>query len=195
MNNMKPIANFFYEIGLLKRVKRSGWWLAGVKDPETVAEHSYRAAIIAHLVATLEKADAERACAIALFHDTHEARIMDLHKVAQRYVSMEPAEAAAVREQVLPLPDAVRPAVQALKDAFSSRTSAEARIARDADYLECLVQALEYKAQGNRDVDDWITNCKKRLETKSAQKLAAQLVKTDPNEWWEALKKQIVEGD
>lgn len=192
---MKQIANFLYEVGLLKRVKRSGWWLAGVKDPETVAEHSYRAAIIAHLVATLEQADAEQACAIALFHDTHEARVLDLHKVAARYLDTGPAEAAAVREQVLPLPDAVRPAVQALKEAFSSRASAEARIARDADYLECLAQALEYKAQGNPDVDDWITNCRRRLETKSAQKLATELVKTKPDEWWEKLKKQIIATD
>ncbi|MCU0606194.1 MAG: HD domain-containing protein [Candidatus Edwardsbacteria bacterium] len=192
---MKPIANFLYEVGLLKRVKRSGWWLAGIKDPETVAEHSYRAAIIAHLVATLEHADAERACAIALFHDTHEARVLDLHKVAARYLDTEPAEAAAVREQVLPLPDPVRPAVQSLKEAFASRASAESRIARDADYLECLAQALEYKAQGNPDVDDWIVNCRKRLVTKSAQRLAAQLIRTSPDEWWEKLKQQIVAED
>lgn len=192
---MKPIANFLYEVGLLKRVKRSGWWLAGIKDPETVAEHSYRAAIIAHLIATLEHADAERACAIALFHDTHEARVLDLHKVAARYIDTGPAEAAAVREQVLPLPDAVRPAVQALKEAFTSRASAEARIARDADYLECLAQALEYQAQGNPNVGDWITNCRRRLETRSAQKLAAELVRTKPDQWWEKLKKQIIATD
>jgi putative hydrolases of HD superfamily len=191
---MKSIANFLYEVGLLKRVKRSGWWLAGVKDPETVAEHSYRTAIIACLVAMLEKADAERACAIALFHDTHEARIQDLHKVAQRYLDMPHAEHTAIAEQLDRLPDAVRAEVKSLKDAFTGTQSVESQIARDADHLECLAQALEYKAQGNRDVDDWIANCRKRLVTKSAQQLATQLARTDPSEWWEGLKKKIVES-
>ncbi len=190
---MKQIANFLYEVGLLKRVKRSGWWLAGVKDPETVAEHSWRAAVIAYLVAKLEGADAGRACAIALFHDTHEARVLDLHKVAQRYLDPGRAEAAAIREQVLPLPDAVRADVRGLKDAFLSRDSAESRIARDADYLECLAQALEYKAAGNGDVEDWIANCRRRLETGSARRLAAALAKTKPDAWWEDLKRRIVE--
>ena len=38
----KEIANYLYELGVLKRVRRSGWWLAGVKDAESVAEHSFR---------------------------------------------------------------------------------------------------------------------------------------------------------
>ena len=189
---MKPIANFLYEVGQLKRVKRSGWWLAGVKDPETVAEHSHRAAIIAYLLARLERADAGKACAIALFHDTHEARIQDLHKVAQRYVDMAHAEHTAIAEQTDALPDAVRADVKALKDAFTGTQAAESQIARDADYLECLAQALEYKAQGNHEVDDWITNCKKRLVTKSAQKLASELMMTKPDAWWEKLKLRIV---
>jgi hypothetical protein len=38
------MAKYLYEAGQLKRVKRSGWWIAGVKDPESVAEHSFRTA-------------------------------------------------------------------------------------------------------------------------------------------------------
>ncbi|CAM5298637.1 HD domain-containing protein [Streptomyces californicus] len=36
----KGAAGFLLEMGMLKRAKRSGWWIAGVKDPETIAEHS-----------------------------------------------------------------------------------------------------------------------------------------------------------
>ena len=49
--------NFFAEIGLLKKIKRSGWWVAGIKDPESVAEHSFRCAILGYYMAHLEKAD------------------------------------------------------------------------------------------------------------------------------------------
>ena len=40
-----------------KRVKRSGWWVAGIDDPESVAEHSYRTALLGYILASLEGAD------------------------------------------------------------------------------------------------------------------------------------------
>ena len=38
------LAAFGYELGLLKRIRRAGWWHVGVRDPESVAEHSLRTA-------------------------------------------------------------------------------------------------------------------------------------------------------
>nr|GID85867.1 hypothetical protein Ade03nite_47910 [Actinoplanes derwentensis] len=43
----EAIAAFGYELGLLKRVRRTGWWHAGVRDPESVAEHTMRTAQLA----------------------------------------------------------------------------------------------------------------------------------------------------
>ena len=40
------LAKYMYEIGQMKRVQRSGWWLAGITNPESVAEHSFRAVIL-----------------------------------------------------------------------------------------------------------------------------------------------------
>jgi putative hydrolases of HD superfamily len=34
------LAAFGYELGVLKRIRRAGWWHAGVRDPESVAAHS-----------------------------------------------------------------------------------------------------------------------------------------------------------
>ena len=73
--------NLFAEAGLLKKIKRSGWWVAGIKDPESVADHSFRCALIAYYMAHLEKVDPFKAMAMALFNDIHEARINDLHKM------------------------------------------------------------------------------------------------------------------
>ncbi|MPY59963.1 HD domain-containing protein [Streptomyces spongiae] len=33
------MARFLYEAGTLKQTKRTGRWMAGVRDPESVAEH------------------------------------------------------------------------------------------------------------------------------------------------------------
>ncbi|GAA3571057.1 hypothetical protein GCM10022222_63960 [Amycolatopsis ultiminotia] len=50
------LAAFGYELGLLKRIRRASWWHAGVRDPESVAEHSMRAAQVAALLAAEEGA-------------------------------------------------------------------------------------------------------------------------------------------
>src|SRR5450631_77169 len=78
--------NFFAEAGLLKRVKRSGWWVAGIKDPETVAEHCFRCAVIGYYMALCEGVDPYKVVTQTLFNDIHEARINDLHKMGHHYI-------------------------------------------------------------------------------------------------------------
>lgn len=174
-------------------MRRSGWWLAGEGRPESVAEHSFRTALIAFLLAEMEGADPERASAMALFHDLHEARVLDMHKVGQRYADWGRAEDRAIKEQLEGLPDGLRKKISGYKSDFQSTDSREAAIARDADHLECLVRAREYQAAGNPQVKDWIANSRKRLRTKSAQILAAQCLLTEPQDWWDGLKKRIME--
>jgi len=64
------LAAFGYELGILKRMRRAGWWHVGVRDPESVAEHTMRAAQLAALIAIEEGADPVRASFLALWHDT-----------------------------------------------------------------------------------------------------------------------------
>lgn len=72
---MKEFIKYFYELGMLKRLRRTGYHAAGIKDPETVADHTYRTIVIAYFIAKLEKADAERTILLTLFHDNVETRI------------------------------------------------------------------------------------------------------------------------
>src|SRR5947207_14918734 len=87
--------NFFAEAGLLKRVKRSGWWVAGIENPESVAEHSFRCAIIGHYLAHAEGVDPYPVMTMTLFNDIHEARINDLHKMGHYYIEFRSAEKKA----------------------------------------------------------------------------------------------------
>ncbi|HEX2744043.1 MAG TPA: HD domain-containing protein [Streptosporangiaceae bacterium] len=96
---------FLYEIGLLKRYPRTGWALAGVPAAESVAEHSFRASIIAATLAAAEDADPQRAAFLALWHDTQETRTTDLPHLTRRYVTTASNE-TVTGDQVRPLPPA-----------------------------------------------------------------------------------------
>jgi putative hydrolase of HD superfamily len=82
---------------------------------------------------------------------------------------------------------------------FEQAISLEAKVARDADLLECLVQAREYQVLGYNDVADWISNAQAALTTESAKRIAWECLKTEPKEWWQGLKalegKRGVQGD
>src|SRR5829696_4899937 len=63
--------------GSLKQVRRKGWVDRGVPDAESVADHSYRVALLAWALARARGLDAERAMLIGLVHDLAEAEVGD----------------------------------------------------------------------------------------------------------------------
>ncbi len=184
----KDLAKFLYEMGQLKRVKRSGWWIAGVKNPESVAEHTFRTVIIAYLLAHLEGVDSQKAILMALFHDLSETRTNDAHRIVRRYANWKGVDRKAVDEQAKRLPDEMAKQVVSLFEEFEEESTLESKVVRDADLLECIVQAREYQTLGYADVTDWIFNAQSALQTESAKKLASECLKTEPKEWWQGLK-------
>jgi len=184
----KDLAKFLYEVGQLKRVKRSGWWIGGIENPESVAEHSFRTAVIAYLLAKLEGADPEKTTVMALFHDIGEARTNDLHRIGRRYVDWENVEKKVIEDQSKRLPAEIGEKIRSIHGEFEKGTSQEALVARDADLLECLVQAREYQALGYKEVSDWISNARAALVTDSAKSMADECLETEPGQWWQGLK-------
>ncbi|MEV4597904.1 HD domain-containing protein [Amycolatopsis sp. NPDC049253] len=176
------LAAFGYELGVLKRIRRSGWWQAGVRDPESVAEHSLRAAQLAALLAAEEGASAERAAFLALWHDTQETRTGDLPHSAGPYL-VKPDPRAITADQTAALPSRSRVVVREAVDEYEARESAEARCAKDADKLEMLLQALEYRSSGVSTVDEWVDSACAGLFTETARRLAAAALALSPLAW------------
>jgi putative hydrolases of HD superfamily len=176
------ISAFLYEIGLLKRFPRTGWLLVGVPDPESVAEHSFRASVIASVIAVMEGADPQRAAFLALWHDSQETRTTDLPHLARGYVTAA-ANEQVTADQVRPLPAAIADVVSRAVAEYENAETLEARCARDADKLECLLQAREYEDQGHRNVQPWIDSSLASLQTPSAKHLAADALAQRSLDW------------
>jgi len=186
---MQNIANFIFELGQLKRIKRSGVWLIGVKDPDTIAEHVFRSTIIARILAELENADINKVTTMCLLHDIPETRINDIHKVGAKYLDFKTAEKNSMKDQLTQLPSKLSKEMQLLFSELEERKTKESIIAKEADYLEMAFQAKEYLEQGYKDAQNWIDNVEKVLTTNSAKKLMKLLKKTSYNDWWKDLKK------
>lgn len=143
------VASFAFELGVLKRMRRAGWWHVGVRDPESVAEHSLRVAQLASLMAAIEGADPARAAFLAVWHDSQETRTGDIPHTAKPYLDKCSADTITA-DQTAHLPDSARKTVREAVTEYEAQQTAEARCARDADKLECMIQAIEYRDAGLR---------------------------------------------
>ena len=172
------------EAGMLKRIKRSGWSVLGIKDAETVAEHSFRCAVIGYLLACRENASPYKVMLMTLFNDLHEARITDLHKMAQRYIDASPVEEKAFAEQIGSLPKDIRKELTDTRSEYKRQKTRESIVARDADILECLIQAREYQGHGFKEAVKFMKKAPACLKTSSAKKMWALAKKKELNNWW-----------
>jgi putative hydrolase of HD superfamily len=162
--------DFIFQAGALRRVERSGWKTIGIK-PESVSEHSFRSAVIAYIIAKKEGADPQKAALAALFHDLHEVRINDIHIVGKKYLSIN--EGGAKKDTFAAFPELL----ELMED------EGVMRIANDADKLELIFQAKEYKDLGNNYVDEWIERATALLQTESAKKMANDVLERDSFSW------------
>ena len=184
---LKNLLDFISEAGMLKRVRRSGWSVLGIENAESVAEHSFRSGVLGYLMAHTEKVFPYKVLLMTLFNDIHEARIGDLHKMAQGYIDLGPAEDKAFTEQIYSLPRTIKAELAALRREYNRQRSKASIIARDADILECLLQAKEYREQGFLQADKFMKKAPRFLKTKSARALWRSAKGTNLSDWWSGL--------
>lgn len=187
-DHLRDTTGFLYEMGLLKRFKRTGWSTVGVPAPESVADHSFRVSVIASVIAALEDADPQRAAFLALWHDSQETRTTDLPHLTKKYVTAAD-NPRVTADQTAPLPPTVATMITEAVDEYEAGETAEARCARDADKLECLLQAREYQEQGHANVQAWIDTSIAGLSTLAAKQLAHEAIAQNSLDWLERAKR------
>ena len=188
-NLNKHILNFIFEAGMLKRVNRSGWSVLGIKYAESVADHSFRCAVIGYILSNMEKIHPYKVFLMTLFNDIQEARITDLHKMAQYYIDVEKFEDKSFYEQIDLLPVPIKAEFKNMRKEYKMQETIESIIARDADILECLIQAKEYYEHGFLSAKKFMKKAPRFLKTKSAKQLWRLAKNADINEWWFKLSK------
>jgi putative hydrolase of HD superfamily len=165
-----------HEWGALKQLPRTGWTRAGVQQPESVAAHTARTAMLAWLIAGLAGANQDRAATLGLFHDSQESRTGDLDHVGRNYLQPVGNE-QITSDQAAALPQPLAAGLRRLVGEYEGRASREAECARDADKLDMLLQALEYREAGWRNLDPFIQTAATALRTPSGRRLGRP-------RWW-----------
>ncbi len=177
---MKRTVEFLFEAGMLKKTPRTGFQFLG-SGAESVADHSFRTTILGYVLATMENgADIDKTVRMCLFHDLPEARTGDHNYVNKKYVAVN--EEKAILDQTRDLPfgkDIVK-----LTHEFNAASTLEARIAKDADQLDLILELKVQLDSGNPNAKEWLTYALKRLCTDSGKAIAREIMASKSDAWW-----------
>ncbi|MBN2439557.1 MAG: HD domain-containing protein [Deltaproteobacteria bacterium] len=177
---MREIADFLFEVGMLKKTPRSGFQFLG-SGCESVAEHILRTLYVGYVLCKMDpEADELRVLRLCLMHDLPEARTGDMNYVNKKYVAVD--EKKATRELSEPL--FFGEEIEEALDEFNDKETRESLLARDADQLSLILQLKECGDLGNKYSREWIRFAVLRLATENARRLAADILATDSSNWW-----------
>lgn len=163
--DIKKLIKFARIVGKLKKLKRTGWFNNNIPDPESVAEHSFRSAVLAMILAPRFGVNTEKAMKMALIHDIGEAEIGDIVTVDGIKVLKEPAvktsEERKYLKQILDLID--KGELIKLFDEFEENQTLEAKLVKQLDKLEMAMQALEYEHEHKLKLDNFFLNSRNSI--------------------------------
>lgn len=185
--------HLIFELGSMRHVART-WQQFGGVPLANDAEHSFRVAWIALLLATREGADVGKVLEMALLHDVPETRTGDVNYLTRLYVSRN--EKKAIDDSFAAT--TLRSRVEQLWKEWVEQESLESHVVKDADMLDCDFELAETAAIGFRL--QTVLNASRhaarvKLRTSSAQELFDLIYSADPNEWHTAGPNRLNRGD
>lgn len=144
-------------IGKLKKIKRAGWVRVGVQNSESVAEHIMRSASLALFAGPKLGVDANKLVKMALVHDMGESVIGDIvieraGKIVGPKEEKYKNEKKAIESLLRDLENGKE--LISLWEEFEEQKTEEAKILKQLDRLEMVMQALEYEPQVGPEILD-----------------------------------------
>lgn len=180
---LEEIIEFSKIVGKLKENKRTGWITRlGAKNPESIADHTFRTAVLAMIIADMRELNTEKMVRMALLHDLEEAIIGDWDVDKKNELGVEEFERVrreSIRKILSSLPGELEEKYTDLWNEIHEKKTEEARLIEEIDKLEMAFQALEYEKEGydKKKLDDFWDFVRIRLKDSELWKIFESLEK------------------
>jgi hypothetical protein len=87
-------------------------------------------------------------------------------------------------DQLLDTEAAISEGLLGLMREYDDRKTPESHLARDADKIDCLAQALQYKSSGRILTQEWVKGSYESLSTEVGRRVAEAIMAASPDGWW-----------
>jgi len=186
--------DFLYEISSLKFIQRNWVQFVGYAF-SNLLEHLFRTVWLTIIFSSYEKRiNISDAIITAMIHDLHEIRSCDVNYISSQYVERDKLNAVkqtlentSIKKEILPL-----------WEIFENQTSKEAKLVKDADSLEPIMELKEQESLGVDITKTWLELNTKRLEknlnTETAKLFLDKIIKSNPHDWHLKAKNRFKSG-
>ena len=155
--------------------------MRGVHNPESIADHMYRMSLMSMIASFSNGAlDTNRCIKLALIHDLAEAKVGDItphcgvsddDKYTLELTTME-----QVKEMLGPMMGGDE--ILELWKEYEEGSTEEAKLLKDLDKIEMILQAQEYEAEGSHEqsLDQFFTSTEGKWRTEIGREWAKEIV-------------------
>ena len=171
---MKRLLDFTLK---LKHLDRTGWKRKNIKNPETVASHSYQMAMMA-LYLSKDYAslyDFDKVIKLCLCHDLAESVIGDITPSDKAYKNKKIKEMEVMNKLSC---DCDYSELYDLFVEYENNETKEAKLANDLDKLDMYVQSIDYeKKNPDLDLEEFRISARKAISTPIVEEILKSLEK------------------
>lgn len=166
-------------VGKLKSIKRTGWVNFNIPTPESVAEHSFRLAMLAMILAPKLKLDQLKTIKMSLIHDLGEAEIGDIVTMHGGKVLDNLPEKLLIERLALVQILALVENEEYIKlfDEYEANCTPEAKLVKELDKLEMAIQAYEYERKHNINLELFFETTRSKVASKEIKDILNEVEK------------------
>lgn len=178
--DMKNLQEFMELVGRLKHMKRTGWVLKNISDPETIAGHMYRMAMLSFLVDNKENLDKVKIMQMALIHDLAECIVGDITPHCGIPPEVKHKLEDDAMEEICRLLGDRGPMILDMFREYEKQESPEAKYVKDLDVLDLIMQAYEYEKRDNvpGKLEEFFARTNGKIRHPFIKKLASDITAT-----------------
>ncbi len=173
------ILDFLKDSANLKSISRQGWIdKLSIKNPESVADHSYSMAIMAMIISDLENYDSEKILKMTLLHDLAESKIGDITPEQMTPENKMKIENDAFNEIIEQLPETVKSQYLEIWKEYQNNNSKESLFVHQIDELEMAIQAKIYQKDGKtiEDIEPFLESAKRSITDKKLKEIFTKII-------------------
>lgn len=166
----EKIIDFIHSIEKLKRIKRTYCIIEGVKNPESVADHSFRTSLMALLFAKKFNLDENKCVKMAIVHELAEIKVGDIIALDKKsYNKKIKLEKKAIKKI---LKGFEKDEIYFLWKEYTCRKTLESRFVYELNVLEFLFQVYEYEKSDNINLKEIWKNKMPKIKNAHLNKIA-----------------------
>ena len=171
------LLDFFNTSANLKNIPRQGWIdKLAIKNPESVADHTFAMAIIGMILSDSKNFNTEKILKMILLHDLAESVTGDITPEQKGVIDKKRLENKTMKEILSNLSEEIQTKYLDIWDEYQDNKTIDANLVHQIDKFEMALQAKIYEKQTNSEKTKvFFESAKKEINDETLVKLLEKL--------------------